>query len=216
MAIRAERGIGLGAREAAFRHLLVERFGDAALRGVAGAEARVVQLDAMAVERGDLRDAGAHRSRADHGDDGILRQRVVMPALRKAFIASGEMRRPLGGERGHPFPIVLAVAELALQVALEIELRRQRVAGGRLQRLLDRGETPRGRLRQVGQELLRDGRQLGVLDALPDEPPLRGLLRRQLVAEEREAERARVADEARQEVRAAGSRERDPACRMPG
>ena len=66
-----QRRVGLGTREAAFRHLLVERFRDAALRGVARAEARIVQLDAMAVERRDLRDAGAHRPRADDGDDRI-------------------------------------------------------------------------------------------------------------------------------------------------
>ena len=70
-----ERGVGLGTREAALRHLLVERCGDAALRRVARAEPRVVQLDAMAMERGDLRDASAHCPCADDGDDGILRQR---------------------------------------------------------------------------------------------------------------------------------------------
>ncbi len=45
--------------------------------------------------------------------------------------------------------------------------------------------------------------QLGVLDALPDQAPIRGLLRRELVAEQREAHRARRSDETRQEVRAA-------------
>src|SRR5439155_18439800 len=115
------------------------------------------------------------------------------------ILVTFELRRPLGGERGHPFPIVFAVAEIALQVALDIELRRQGVACGGLQCFLDRGQTSRGRLSEMSQELLRDGRQLGVLDALPDEPPLRRLLRGELVAQERKAERARVADHARQE-----------------
>ena len=68
----ADRGVGVGAREPALGDQLVERFGDAFLRGVARADARVVQLDAMAVERGDLRDAGAHRAGADDGDGRIL------------------------------------------------------------------------------------------------------------------------------------------------
>ena len=75
-----------------------------------------------------------------------------------------------------------------------------------MQRFLDRGQTSRGRLREMDQQLLRDGRQLGVLDALPDEPPLRRLLRGELVAQERKAESAGVADQAGQEVRAAGVR----------
>ena len=82
VAILRERGIGLGPCEAAFGHLLVERFGDAALRRVAGAKPRVVQLHAMAMQRGDLRDAGAHRSRADDGDDGVLWQRSVIESWR--------------------------------------------------------------------------------------------------------------------------------------
>ena len=98
----AERGVGLGTREAAFRHLPVERFGDAALRGVAGTDARVVQLDAVAVERGDLRDARAHRARADDGDDGILRQRGAIASARTAVRSA--LCAPSGGsersERG--------------------------------------------------------------------------------------------------------------------
>ena len=70
-----ERGVGVALREPALCHLLAERLGDALLRRIAGAEARVVQLDAMAGERGDLRDAGAHRARADDGDDRIRGQR---------------------------------------------------------------------------------------------------------------------------------------------
>ena len=69
------RGIRIGAGEPAFGHQLVERFRDALLRGIAGTETGVVQLDAMPVERGDLRDARAHRAGADDGDRGVRRQR---------------------------------------------------------------------------------------------------------------------------------------------
>ena len=42
---------------------------------VGGAHPGVEQLHAMAVQRGDLRDAGAHRAGADDGDHRALRQR---------------------------------------------------------------------------------------------------------------------------------------------
>ncbi len=176
-------GIRRGALQPAFRDELVERFGDALLRRVAGAEARVVQLDAMPVERGDLRDAGAHRAGADDGDGRVSGQRGSHRA--------GEARRALGDERGDAFAIVVTIAQRALQVALEVELRRQRVAGGRLERLLDGRQPARGRLREAREQLVGDGRQLRVVDALPDQSPLRRLLRRELVAEQRES-RARA------------------------
>ena len=69
-----DRGIDIALAEPALGRLPAERFGDAALRRVAGADARVVQLHAMAVQRGDLRDARAHRAGADHGDGGARRQ----------------------------------------------------------------------------------------------------------------------------------------------
>ena len=129
VAIRATAASAAAALEPALRDELVERFGDALLRGVARAEARVVQLDAMAVQRGDLRDARAHRAGADDGDGGVLA--AARRVMRAVALAAGEARRPLGDERGDAFAIVVAVAQRALQVALEIELRRQRVAGRR-------------------------------------------------------------------------------------
>ena len=56
------------------------------LAGVGGAEARIVQLDAMARERGDLRDPRAHRAGADHGD-GRSRRATRQPSRR--FAVSG-------------------------------------------------------------------------------------------------------------------------------
>ena len=53
---------------------------------------------------------------------GSARSSAPVMALR---LAAGELRRPLGQERRHAFAIVVAVAELALQVALEVELRRR-------------------------------------------------------------------------------------------
>ncbi len=66
-----ERRIRVGLREPALGDHSPERLGNALLRGIAGAEPRVVQLHAVAVERGDLRDARAHGARADHGDGGV-------------------------------------------------------------------------------------------------------------------------------------------------
>ncbi len=78
----------------------------------------------------------------------------------------GEARRSFRDERGDAFAIIVAVAQRALQVALEVELRGERVGGGRLERLLDRREPARGRLGEVAEQPVDDGRQLGVLDAL--------------------------------------------------
>ena len=102
-----DRRIGVGLREPALRRrACASDAGDALLRRIAGADARVVQLHAMAVERGDLRDAGAHRAGADDGDRGIRRNGC---AHRQASAsATGEVRRPLGDERGDAFAIVVA------------------------------------------------------------------------------------------------------------
>ena len=48
--------------------------------------------------------------------------------------------------------------------------------------------------------------ELGVFDAAPDQAPLRRLLRRQLVAQQCQAHRARIAEQPRQQPRAAGVR----------
>src|SRR3569833_257662 len=104
--------------------------------------------------------------------------------------AAGEARRPLGEERGDAFAIVVAVAELALDVALEVELGFERVVDAGVQRALDGGEAARGRLRELRDQALDRGRQFGVVAALPDETPGGGLLGRQLVAEQRKPHRA--------------------------
>src|SRR6185369_13814307 len=87
--------------------------------------------------------------------------------------ASRELRRSLRGEGFYAFAIVVAVAERALHVALEVELRRERARSGRLQRFLDRRVAARRTLRQLREQLVGDALQLIVLDALPDETPRR-------------------------------------------
>ena len=71
----ADRRIGVRLYELALRDELGEGGGDVLLGRVARAEARVVELDAMAVHRGDLGNARAHRAGADDGDGRARRQR---------------------------------------------------------------------------------------------------------------------------------------------
>src|SRR6266404_2287758 len=116
--------------------------------------------------------------------------------------ATREARRALLGEGCDPFRVIHAVTELALVVALDIQLLRQRAA----QTLVDRLLGVRQSAGRCGGELPRqtlDHRsELAVFDATPDQPPGGGLLGAELVAEEREPERARRADQARQSPRA--------------
>src|SRR5256884_5524632 len=120
--------------------------------------------------------------------------------------APGEARRALFGERRDPFRIVGAVPELALVVALHVQLLRERAAPA----LVDGLPGAREGAGRCGGELSRqsvhDFGELTVLDAAPDQSPGGGLLGGQLLAEERESHGARRADEARQEPGAAGIR----------
>ena len=50
----------------------------------------------------------------------------------------GERRRTLFGEGAHAFQVVVGVSQLALQPGFQVELLRQRIAAGRVQRLLGR------------------------------------------------------------------------------
>src|ERR1700704_1120946 len=127
----------------------------------------------------------------------------IASAIAPALSAAGETRRSLVEEGRHAFAVIVARAELTLPVAFEVELRDERIAAGRVDRLLDCCQPPRRRLREIGKELIDEGRQLGIVDALPDEAPARGVLRSQLVAKHRETHRSRSADQSRQEVRAA-------------
>src|SRR5262249_14379872 len=102
------------------------------------------------------------------------------------------------------FAVVARVSQLAHEIALEVELRLQRVGRARVDRLLDAREAARGRVREAANERFDLVGELGIVDAFPDEPPIRRLLRRYLLAEERDAHRARCADQPREKIRAAG------------
>jgi hypothetical protein len=75
----------------------------------------------VAGQRGDLRDASAHRAGTDRPDHRIPRQCTGHGAL-----LAREARRALGEERGNALAEVGAETKLALQVTLEIELRVER------------------------------------------------------------------------------------------
>jgi len=105
--------------------------------------------------RRDLRDAAAHRAGADHGDRRVARQcgrRHRVRDQRRQRLTAGEPGRPLFEESGDAFAIVVAIAQIALRVALEIELLLERVPGGRVERALDCGKAPR---RRLGETLCR-------------------------------------------------------------
>src|SRR4029077_20203542 len=110
--------------------------------------------------------------------------------------ASGEARRALFGEGCDPFGVIHAVAELALVVTLDIQLLRQRTSQPLVNRLLG-SRQPAGRCGgELPRQILDRGSEFTVFDATPDQPPGRGLLGAELVAEQREPQRARRADEA--------------------
>src|SRR6267142_3015781 len=109
---------------------------------------------------------------------------------------SAEARRALLGEGCHPFRVVRAVAELALVVALDIQLLRQRTAQPLVNGLLGSRESAGRRGGELPRQILDRGNEFIVFDATPDQPPGSGLLGAELVAEQREPQRARRADEA--------------------
>src|SRR5262245_30139998 len=126
--------------------------------------------------------------------------------MRRPALFAGELRVALFGERGDAFRIVLRTAELALEIAFRIERLLERAAP----RLVDRLLGPRQATRRCKRQLLRERvdrlLELSVFNATPDQTPLRRLLRRQFVGQQCEAHGARIADEPRQQPRAAGIR----------
>src|SRR5690349_21324774 len=106
----------------------------------------------------------------------MRRRKACASVGRRRNLAPGEARRTLVEERRNALTVVGAVAEFALHVALEVELLLQRVAGGCMERALDRRESARRRLRQLGEQSLGRCREIDVIDAFPDETPRDRLL----------------------------------------
>ena len=110
-----------------------------------------------------------------------------------------ELGRPLLDEGADALGIVRRAPGPALQVALEVELGVQAVAGGGVERLLDQRQA----LGRLGGEM--GGQGLGLLaqrrivHRLPDQAPFLGLLRRQRLGQQRQAAGAGGADQPRQE-----------------
>src|SRR5204863_4307405 len=114
------------------------------------------QLGVSGAARGDLH---AHRLRravaSVHARSNALGERlrslrrrcgVMLAHDSKSMVplASRETWRAFSGESGDAFAIIGAVAQLALQIAFEVELRGEAVFGGGVKRPLGRRET-RGR-----------------------------------------------------------------------
>src|SRR5688572_18226884 len=111
----------------------------------------------------------------------------------------GKARHTLRRERRNAFLVVSGHAQLALEIALAVELLGERRRGCRPHRLARAHQRPRRRGREGGGESVDLGREIRVVHAAPDQPPGCGLLGRKLLAEERETHGARAAGEARQE-----------------
>src|SRR5438034_2066069 len=105
------------------------------------------------------------------------------------------------------FAVIGAAAQLALQIALHVELLFETVAARGVERALDRGQSCGGRAGQRPQKLLDRRGEIGVIDAMPDKPPLRRLLAAELLAEHRQTDRAGAADQPRKKIRAARVRD---------
>src|SRR6201999_2456048 len=112
--------------------------------------------------------------------------------------AAGEIRRAFLAECGDAFFIIRGAAELALQVALVIELRLQRDLPALAHRELDRGEAPGRPARQTRDELVGLAFELVVVDRAPDQAPAFRLFRAERLAGQCQAQGARLPREPRQ------------------
>src|SRR5579883_3460468 len=92
--------------------------------------------------------------------------------------APAEAGRPLLEKGGDTLVVVLAEARLALQVALQIQLRVEVVGARPVERTLGEAERARRALGEPGGEAARLGHQRIVGHRFPDQPPRRGLDRR--------------------------------------
>src|SRR5882672_6289180 len=114
---------------------------------------------------------------------------LVLRPSNDSLLTSPEVRRTLAQECGDPFLIVVRKTQFALQVTLQFEARRQRQQCTGIDRFADahkRARRPRG---QLHRQRVRRRHQLRVVDTLPDQSPLLRLFSRQLLAQQRQAER---------------------------
>ena len=89
------------------------------------------------------------------------------------------------------------------RIALDVELRRQVVAGRLVERLLDARQRQRRSLGQLAGDVGRGLHQDGIVDHVPDQAPFLGLLGADLGRQHGERPRPLLADQARQEPGAA-------------
>src|SRR5216684_2377266 len=106
--------------------------------------------------------------------------------------SSREPGRPLLNERGNTLRVVGGSAELALRIALDVELLGERVLPTAANRRLGPGEAARQRYGQPFSECVYGRSEFGIPNALPDHSPSGSLLRRELVAEQGQAQRPRI------------------------
>src|SRR5260221_10640509 len=114
--------------------------------------------------------------------------------------AAGEFRRALFLESHHPFAEILAFCRFALQIAFQIELLLEGIAGRRIDRALGQpqrsgclsGQLPGQRVGFVHEPV--------VVDAFPDHSPLLRLFGADFFRKHRGSHCARGADQARQRV----------------
>ena len=101
-------------------------------------------------------------------------------------------------ESGDAFAIVAGEAQAAHFVALEVELLVQSAGTGGADDVLDRGEAERGERGELRGQRVDFGVERIVVDAFPDQAPVGGGGGGERLAGQREAERAGLADQARE------------------
>src|SRR5260221_425680 len=115
------------------------------------------------------------------------------------FISTPQkIRCSFARESRDTFGIVRRPPKFALQVPLDVELLVERVPPATADRGLRRRKTSSGRDRELLRERLDRRLQFRIIHALPDHPPCRRLLGRQLGSQQRQSERTRVAHQPRQ------------------
>ena len=86
--------------------------------------------------------------------------------------AAAEARRPLGGERRDALSVVGGAPELALVIALDVELLGECAPKALVDGLLGARDAARGRGGEVPRQVVDEAGKFSVLDAAPDQAPV--------------------------------------------
>src|ERR1700722_10260506 len=109
-----------------------------------------------------------------------------------------KLRRPLLRKCSDTLRVIRGTSQLPLRITLGVQLLIERPPPALINSLLGAGQSLRRRRSQLARQRIDHPRKLRILDATPDEAPLRRLLGAQLVAQKREPHRPSRPDQPRQ------------------